>query len=335
MSRRRIRWASLAIPPLFVTGKHPRMRTFPFEAFRVARFGAGLFCPRCGDRRVSSWGQYNGRRRYRCSGCLRTFSDFTETPFAYLKRIDCWPHYRACLEAGSSVRVAAAAVGIHKDTAFRWRHRFLSAMRRMASSHAYGGRAADEKADAVVVPLKGRIQVGDRWLPESLKGRRTLPRPPRRFGYRGLSFQTAAAWIMIAVGERGGIVARHVGPSRPRPDHLARSLAPLLTGRRTLVSRDGPYGAAATMAVRHGHDHLHVHFRSSDPRDCIRAYWRSLDVWIERFRGVSTHYLRNYLFWHQWVAVPQPWRIEPSPWLIGTTTPEDRERGPGQDATVG
>lgn len=303
------------------------MFQFPFEAFRLARFGDDPSCPRCGSRRVAPWGGYNGRRRYRCAGCLRTFSDFTGTPFAYLKRIDCWPRYLACLKSGSSVRVAASIAGIHRDTAFRWRHRFLSAARRFVAARAYDESTAECRTDAVAVPFEGRIHIGERWLPESFKGLRTLPRPPRRSGYRGPSFQTTVAWIMVAIGERGGMTVRHVGPSRPVAEDLTRSLAPLLPGRRALVGLEGRFGAAARMATQCGHRYRQIRFQRANPSNYVHMYWLGLRAWNERFRGVSTRYLRNYLFWHQWVAAPPRWRIDPPPWLVGATIPADRGRG--------
>src|SRR5262245_20926599 len=82
--------------------------TFPFEVFRRTRFVRGVRCPRCGGSEVRRWGGFAGRQRFRCSSCARTFSDFTGTPLAYLKKIDRWPGHCASIEETESVRREAA-----------------------------------------------------------------------------------------------------------------------------------------------------------------------------------------------------------------------------------
>jgi len=71
-------------------------------------------CPHCACRQLNRHGQANNRQRFRCRQCLRTFNDLTGTPLA-----------RLMLREARSVRAAAAQVGVHSNTALRWRHRFL------------------------------------------------------------------------------------------------------------------------------------------------------------------------------------------------------------------
>lgn len=295
------------------------MGAFPFAAYRAIRFRAGPRCPRCGSREVAPWGGFSGRRRYYCHGCHRTFSDFTGTPFAYLKRLDAWPAYRACLFLATSIRRAAKLAGIHRDTAFRWRHRFLAAI-----------RAAECPGRDRQPELAGAIHLGDNWLPYSEKGSRKLDRPARTSGFRGLSFQTEAAWIAIACGEERGAAAEVAGPRRP----WAESFQRLLDGRTApgsrLVGREGEYGAAAAVARRAGFLYERRAF-GPGTRDLVAEFWRSFMVWLERFRGVATRYLDNYLRWHGWVAAPVPWRFPPAPWLTATTVPADRVPGSTAD----
>lgn len=99
--------------------------------FRVAdvveKAGAeNLACPRCRSRKFHRHGQANGLQRYRCIGCSKTFNSLTGTPLARLRHKSKWLDYVDCLLMATTVRRAAAAVGIHKNTSFRWRHRFLT-----------------------------------------------------------------------------------------------------------------------------------------------------------------------------------------------------------------
>jgi len=83
-------------------------------------------CPHCEHTKVSRWGFANGLQRYRCGACRATFNALTDTPLAGLRHKAKWIEYAAQLVAGTSVRKSAAAVGVHPNTAFRWRHRFLN-----------------------------------------------------------------------------------------------------------------------------------------------------------------------------------------------------------------
>jgi transposase-like protein len=82
-------------------------------------------CPHCESRQWRRHGQANKRQRFRCCHCRRTFNDLTGTPLARLRLRGKWPDYLNALIEGRSVRAAADQVGVHPNTAFRWRHRFL------------------------------------------------------------------------------------------------------------------------------------------------------------------------------------------------------------------
>ena len=83
-------------------------------------------CAHCGDTRISRWGFAHGLQRYRCGGCHQTFNALSGTPLARLRHKDKWGGYAGQLADGSSVRKAAAVLGVSSNTTFRWRHRFLS-----------------------------------------------------------------------------------------------------------------------------------------------------------------------------------------------------------------
>ena len=84
-------------------------------------------CPHCGGRKLQRWGRASGLPRYRCGDCRRTFNALTGTPLARLHKKDRWPDQATALMTGESVAKAAVRCGVAYTTAFRWRHRFLSA----------------------------------------------------------------------------------------------------------------------------------------------------------------------------------------------------------------
>jgi len=136
-------------------------------------------CPACQCPRIVRNGQAGGVQRFKCRGCGTTFNTLTGTPLARLRHRAKWLQQAEALEAGLSVRKAAARMGVHRTTAFRWRHRFLAVPREAKATHLAGVVEADEAY--VLRSFKGQPRrlrdVGSR-------------RPRRRGGHaakRGLS----------------------------------------------------------------------------------------------------------------------------------------------------
>jgi len=263
---------------------------FPFPAFRRLRFGDRPTCPRCASARVQRWGSFSGRRRYRCVACRRTFSDFTGTALAYVKRLSAWVPYCASMRDATPVRTAARMAGVSTATAFRWRHRILSAR---------GGDA----------PLGGAVTVGETWFHHSEKGSRSLRRKPRR---RRIvqRHQATPVWVLIARDEEGRVAGDVVGYARPGPEDVVVALVHRLSPGAELVSRFGHYGATARAADLV----LQVPYRraagSAPEVVAVKWYIVRLHRWMRRFRGVATRYLANYLAWHRFWEGSEDWVVE-------------------------
>jgi transposase-like protein len=281
---------------------------------RDGRFSAGLRCPRCSATHVIRWGSFSGRQRYRCRACTRTFSDLTGTPLAYCKRTDAWLGYMQCLREALSVRQAGKRLGINKDTAFRWRHRYLTHLRQ------------HERCE-----LRGVVELLETRFPYSEKGQRHRSLPAR------MSSATRAFWsphvrVLLACDRAGGQWSairgaryvsqrseetgqlRRFGPLGARYDDILR---PLLRDRPTLVGKRRRLGSMAAAATRLGCRYEKGHAIAPAWRDVlldflgprsarslyhlerVKAMERRLLAWMERFRGVATKYLENYLAWRR------------------------------------
>ncbi len=149
-------------------------------------------CPHCASTDLHRYGCAGGLQRYRCQQCHKTFNALTGTPLARLREKPKWLDYVAAIKQSLTVRQAAADTGIHRNTSFRWRHRFLSLISQDRPPELNGITEADEtyllesgkgKRDlgralgsAAAVPLKGasltnkfvcwwRVTVpGKRWI---------------------------------------------------------------------------------------------------------------------------------------------------------------------------
>ena len=246
-------------------------------------------CPHCGAAgdRLGSWGQSHGLKRYRCRDCGRTFNVLTGTALAHLRKREQWTRYADALIEGISLREAARRCQIDKNTAFRWRHRFLR--------DAAGHRAEHEA---------GIVEVDETFFLESFKGQRRLSRPARhRGGVAGKRGLSAEQIPVLVVRDRSGQTA-DFKLEKLDTAHVMAALRPLLDQEAVLCSDSAGVYAAFTRATGIAHQPLNI---QHGPRvvdgvfhiQNVNAYDSRLKGWMHRFHGVATQYLENYLGWRR------------------------------------
>ena len=129
-------------------------------------------CPHCASAGAVSRGKARGLRRYRCKACGKTFGALTGTALSGLHHKERWLAFGASLGAGETIREAAERCGIAPSTAFRWRHRFLEAVRQ-APDRLAGIVEADETF--VLESRKGEREAGPQAAPARRQGPQTRP----------------------------------------------------------------------------------------------------------------------------------------------------------------
>lgn len=91
------------------------------------RFSKGKICPHCKGEDILRNGKYNGKQRYICRNCKRTFTNFTNSAtYKSKKSLDKWLKYAKCMLNGYSIRKSAEIVEINIATSFFWRHKILN-----------------------------------------------------------------------------------------------------------------------------------------------------------------------------------------------------------------
>ena len=245
-------------------------------------------CPDCGAARPYRHGLVRGLQRYRCRACGRTFNALTGTPLSRLRHRATWLDYLDRMLASRSVRAAADAVGVHRNTSFRWRHRFLELVRH-------------DRPDC----LAGIAEADELFLRESQKGSRQLDRPPRRRGgvarRRGISREHVC--VLIARDRSGQTHDFVTGRGAVTKRQLHRHLRPVLDPHVLLVTDGHP--AYRGFALEAGISHEFVNLRQGERVrgavhvQNVNAYHRRVRAWLARFNGVASRYLPNYLGW-QW-----------------------------------
>ena len=251
-----------------------------------ASVGESRQCPHCGTPGAISRGKARGLRRYQCKGCnKKTFNAATGTPLSGLHRKDKWLAFGTCLSDGLTVRASAERCKFAVNTAFRWRHRFLTTDNPKARK------------------LTGIVEVDETYVLQSQKGERNLERKARRRGgkarKRGLSDEQVP---VLVAADRSGMTVSAVLPA-VNADTLQSAIEPVVDDDIVLVT-DGHRAyppCAAALGVRHEALNLSGGERVRDAFhiQTVNNRHSQLKDFLRRYRGVATRYLDNYLRWFQ------------------------------------
>lgn len=261
------------------------------EIVEATMIGAVRACPHCKGKQLKSAGSKDGRKRFRCKDCGKSFNGFTGTPLAKLHFPEKFMENAKHMIEGNTVRKTAAAIGVNKNTAFLWRHRFLESIDQMQPEQ-----------------LNGFVEADETYFLESFKGKRNdLPRKAKKRGTpakkRGLS--TEQIPVLVARSRSDGATMTVVLPSRKGKD-IADVLVPVISNESVLLTD----GATAYRAVSRAKKGLELRSVPANPKlkkpgpnhiNNVNAYDHRLKDWIYRFHGVATKNLPHYLGWHRWL----------------------------------
>ena len=252
-----------------------------------SRVGDHPVCPRCGSDFIGKWGHAGGLRRFRCGDCHRTFNALTGTPLAGLRKRERWESYASCVQNSRTVRASGKDCGVHRNTAFLWRHRFLA-------------QVDLNRPDR----LEGIVEADETFFLESRKGQKNLPRKARHRGGKALRPGRSREQVIVLVArDRAGLTTDRVLPSFDA--RTVESMLGPVVAEDAVLCTDGakPYAAFANKAgLRH-----EVLNQSAGERtrgrtmhlQNVNGYHSRLKEWIRPFHGVSTRWLPNDLGWRR------------------------------------
>ena len=254
------------------------------EAFLSVK-GALRHCPHCKSTSLKPWGSSHNLPRYRCASCLKTCNPLTKSPLARLRKRDKWLMYAQALIDGLSVRKSAKQCGIDKNTAFLWRHRFLTLINTHQAQHEEGIVEADET-----------------FFLESFKGQRHLPRKARKRGGVGKTRGTSDDQIPVLVVRDRHHATATIILGRVDAVHIGAALSPLVD-KEAILCTDGA-AVYKSFCKKAGIAHEIIHSKGPRARGVfhiqnVNAFDSRLKGWMRRFNGVATKYLGNYLGWRR------------------------------------
>ena len=261
------------------------------------RFSNGRVCVYCGSVHVVRNGhRKDGTQRYLCRDCNRSFVVNANSVTANTRKdLEVWKKYIDCMMNGLSVRKSAEICGIHRNTAFIWRHKILDALQNMHDS----------------VRLSGIVEADETFFPVSYKGNHskssfTMPRESRHRGgqvhKKGLSNEQVC--VPCAVNRKGQSISRVGKLGKVNRECIEKAFAVRILAKSVLCTdKEKSYRKYSTEheikliqldkgEIKKGIYHIQH----------INNYHSRLKEFIDRFKGVSTKYLNNYLVWNNLVV---------------------------------
>jgi transposase-like protein len=278
-------------------------------------------CLYCRGSRVQRWGHSGGVQRFRCRTCTRSFNALTSTPLARLRRRDLWLGYAQALNEGLSIRAAGRRLGIHYNTTFRWRHRWLIHPATCRDADFLGivevdtvafvdVRDGEQPWRRVAIPPPVAERPGNRQQhlaeqrPTDQPHTPTGPQaPPDHRNHLQTKAGKAPPIEVLFARDRRGATTDAVLYALDQAS-IASLLGPILDASQTILCTPEPAVFARIASARHV-AHYPVHANGTQDRGGIfhlanvHGYVRRLQGWMHRFLGVSARYLENYLGWRR------------------------------------
>lgn len=261
------------------------------------RFANGRVCPLCGSIHVVRNGHHaDGTQRYLCRDCKKSFVATTNSVVSGTRKsLSVWERYICCMMLGLSIRKSAEACGIHRNTAFYWRHKILDALRSVSDG----------------VKLEGIVEMDETFFPVSYKGNHKnsksfkMPREPHLRGgethKRGLSREQVCA--PCAVDRNGDSIAKASNLGRVSTKNIHAVFDDKIDSDSTVVTdKMNSYVRFAhscdldLVQVKNGRGKKGIYDLQH-----INSYHSKLKKFMAKFNGVSTKHLNNYLAWSGFV----------------------------------
>ena len=259
------------------------------------RITNGHGCIYCGGSHVVKNGtRKDGTQRFLCRDCKKSFLPTSlSVTSGTRKRLSVWASYLKCMMDRKTLRETSEACGISIPTAFSWRHKILDALHEMTEN----------------VCLDGVVEADETFFDVSYKGNHhnfSLPRKPHKRGSsvhtKGLSSEKVC--VPCAVNEGDISFAKPGKLGKVSSECISKVFEGIISPQAVLCTdNEKAYlRFTADQGIRLIQMDTDSRIAEKDGKHYgiqrINAYHSRLKGFLQRFHGVSTKYLGNYLVWN-------------------------------------
>ena len=271
-----------------------KMSLDEFLQTRKYENGRPTVCPLCGGTHIVKNGSTRGIARYLCRKCGKTFGDTQDTILKSTKKsLEVWHLYIQCMIEKHSLRKCAEICHISLPVAFMWRHKILDALQNMMEQ----------------VRLDGVVEADETFMAISYKGRHkqeSMPRKSHKRGTKATKRGLSCEKVCIPCGvNMGGLsIARISNLGKPSWKDIEKVLGGKVERGSVFVTDSfrGYNRLSYNMEVDHIRIKPKKHTNGTFNIQLLNNYHSQLKRMVnDKFRGVSTKYLNNYLVYHNLV----------------------------------
>lgn len=254
-----------------------------------------LFCEKCECKFYKNGKTKNGVQKYICPGCKNTISETTNTIIHYSKLpFEVWSNVIDNLLDGFSLRRIAEENNISVLTSFRIRHKVLLALKTFVNN----------------IELSGEIQSDEKYFSINLKG--TKPNNMPRFSkkrtstsspYRGISHHKIC--VVSSIDEDDNLLLKITGLGRCTTEMLEDSLGKKLKNAKSINADSASAYQEFCLTHNLKLNAVPSGFHSNGEINIaeINGVHSQLEIWLSKFRGVSTRHLQEYLDWFVYIFI--------------------------------
>lgn len=245
-------------------------------------------CAHCGNNKYVKFGIDKGAQRYKCKSCKRSFTEYTGTWMAGLHKKDKIDDYLELMLQELSLDKIKVSLKINKKTAFDWRHKILSSIEEIDKGDFTGITESDET-----------------FFINSNKGMKVRDRSSRKRGSkstkRGINDEHVA--VIVTLDRNNEIDLTVATTGRLKKVDLENAIGERLSPQTVLCSDShvSYKGFAIDNALEHHPLRSDLKQRVKDGIyhiQHVNSTHQRIKKWIsEKFWGVSTKYLQQYLNW--------------------------------------
>lgn len=252
-------------------------------------------CPHCSSENIIGHGNYNGRKRYKCQTCSKTFNDLTGTAVSHIHKVDEWKSYITCVANNMTLREAAKQVGISLKTSFLWRHKIIGAFKDMGCTK-----------------LEGIIEGDETFFLYSEKGSKDIEgRKSRKRGGKaskaGINDEHVA--VIVSTDRNKQPIIEVACRGRISSAQIEECLGKWVGEKASVLCTDSH---RSYEGFAKGKQLKHVKINASKGQHVkdkiyhiqnINNMHHLLKDWIKQFNGVASGYLQNYMNWFRILRV--------------------------------
>ena len=254
-------------------------------------------CPRCGDTHIILNGKRKGVQNYKCKKCHKNFNEFTGTTIAYIKKKDLLKPFILLMLSGDSLYACSKTLHIAIQTTFDWRHKIIAAL------EAYTPKIYQGITEMMVIEKRfSRKGQGAKSNKIGQKGKITDPASNKKA--ESIEKGETQPLSLVAIGGRTSRFEIQIVQQGPiEMEILEEELGKKLNQVNKLCIEDEEilkkFAGKKKISYFVKQQGKKVRGRNKYYNiENIENRYIKMNRFLERFHGVSSSYLQNYLNWY-------------------------------------